>query len=395
MELMWGFCMGSFYEKKEYFLAGGIMKRLLAMMIAGVSTITMLAGCGAKTTDTATETQTTEATEATETTEATEDTETAAAPAETVKIDKLTIGFVPSREPDEIVTATEPLKQLLTDELAGLGYEVGTVDITVGTSYEAVGEGLSAGTIDIGLIPGGTFVLYEDGCDVLLTATRDGLSIESPNAKDWNDNKPTEPTEDQVTFYRGLIIAGPSEAGQAVAEKVNNGESLTWEDLDGLNWSVMNSSSSAGYIYPSLWLQANYEKHVTDLSHAVQADSYGNAFARLASGQIDVVCCYADARRDNEDKWTTDYGREASIWDETNVIGVTDGIYNDTISVSKTSPVMDDAFKAALKTAFINIGNSDAGKEVISIYNHNGYVEANSADYDAERAAQELIKSMN
>ena len=84
------------------------------------------------------------------------------------------------------------LKQMLTDELAKLGYDVGEVDITVGTSYEAVGEALSAGTADVGLIPGGTYVLYDDGCDVLLTATRDGLSIDSDNAKDWNDNAPTE-----------------------------------------------------------------------------------------------------------------------------------------------------------------------------------------------------------
>ena len=368
------------------------MKRFFAMMIAGISCVTMLAGCGnSASTETA---ETPAATETAENAEATQTTEVAPAAAENVKVDKLTIGFVPSRDPDEIVTATEPLKELLTTELAGLGYEVGEVDITVGTSYEAVGEGLSAGTIDVGLIPGGTYVLYEDGCDVILTATRDGLSIESPDAKTWNDNKPTEPTEEQVTFYRGLIIAGPSEAGQAIAEKVNNGEEVTWEDLDGLNWSVMNSSSSAGYIYPSLWLQENYEKHITDLTHAVQADSYGNAFARLASGQIDVLCCYADARRDNEEKWTTEFGRTDSIWDETNVIGVTDGIYNDTISVSKTSAVMDDAFKAALTQAFINIGNTDAGKEVISIYNHNGYVEAKPEDYESERKAQELIKSM-
>ena len=366
------------------------MKRILAMMLAGVSCVAMLAGCGnSATTETATETA-----EAVVEQAATETAEAVEAPAENVKIDKLTIGFVPSRDPDEIVTATEPLKELLTTELAGLGYEVGEVDITVGTSYEAVGEGLSAGTIDVGLIPGGTYVLYDDGCDVILTATRDGLSIESPDAKTWNDNKPTEPTENQVTFYRGLIIAGPSEAGQAIAEKVNNGEEVTWEDLDSLNWAVMNSSSSAGYIYPSLWLQANYQKHITDLTHAVQADSYGNAFARLASGQIDVLCCYADARRDNEEKWTTEFARTDSIWDETNVIGVTDGIYNDTISVSKTSDVMDDAFKAAITQAFINIGNTDAGKEVISIYNHNGYVEAKSEDYESERAAQELIKSM-
>ena len=373
------------------------MKRFFATMIAGISCVSMLAGCGnSASTETAAETTTeTAATETAETTDNSAGTEAAEAPAENVKVDKLTIGFVPSRDPDEIVTATEPLKELLTTELAGLGYEVGEVDITVGTSYEAVGEGLSAGTIDVGLIPGGTYVLYEDGCDVILTATRDGLSIESPDAKTWNDNKPTEPTPDnQVTFYRGLIIAGPSEAGQAISAKVNGGEEITWEDLDGLNWSVMNSSSSAGYIYPSLWLQENYEKHVTDLSHAVQADSYGNAFARLASGQIDVLCCYADARRDNEEKWTTEFGRTESIWDETNVIGVTDGIYNDTISVSKSSKVMDDAFKAALTQAFINIGNTDAGKEVISIYNHNGYVEAKAEDYESERAAQELIKSM-
>jgi phosphonate transport system substrate-binding protein len=391
--------MGIFLRKNQYglFQAGGIMKRFFATMIAGISCVAMLAGCGeSASTETVADTTTeTAATETAETTEASDSTEAAEAPAESVQIDKLTIGFVPSRDPDEIVTATEPLKELLTSELSGLGYEVGEVDITVGTSYEAVGEGLSAGTIDVGLIPGGTYVLYEDGCDVILTATRDGLSIESPDAKTWNDNKPTAPTpENQVTFYRGLIIAGPSEAGQAVAAKVNGGEQITWEDLDGLNWSVMNSSSSAGYIYPSLWLQENYEKHITDLTHAVQADSYGNAFARLASGQIDVLCCYADARRDNEEKWTSEFGRTASIWDETNVIGVTDGIYNDTISVSKTSKVMDDAFKAALTQAFINIGNTDAGKEVISIYNHNGYVEAQAADYESERAAQELIKSM-
>ena len=56
---------------------------------------------------------------------------------------------------------------------------------------------------------------------------------------------------------------------------------------------------------------------------------------------------------------------------------------------------MDDNFKAALTQAFINIGNTDAGKEVISIYSHNGYQPAKPEDYDSERAAQELITSMN
>ena len=166
------------------------------------------------------------------------------------KIDTLRIAFVPSREPEEIITATEPLKQMLTDELSTLGYDVGEVDITVGTSYEAVGEALAAGTADVGLIPGGTYVLYDDGCDVLLTATRDGLSIDSDNAKDWNDNAPTEPTTEQVTSYRALMIAGPSEKGKELADKVNAGEDLTWEDVSSANWSVANSSSPAGTSTP-------------------------------------------------------------------------------------------------------------------------------------------------
>ena len=62
---------------------------------------------------------------------------------------------------------------MLTDELAKLGYDVGQVDITVGTSYGAVGGPFRRHS-RWDLIPGGTYVLYDDGCDVL-TATRDGF----------------------------------------------------------------------------------------------------------------------------------------------------------------------------------------------------------------------------
>jgi len=310
-------------------------------------------------------------------------------------IDTLSVGFVPSRDPDEIITATEPLKELLKEEMAALGYDIGEVDITVGTNYEAVGEALSAGTTDVGLIPGGTYVLYDDGAEVVLTATRAGLSVDSDDSKEWNENKPTEASNEQATSYRALIIAGPSEKGQELAEKVNNGEKLTFEDLNSASWAVMSSSSPAGYIYPALWLDENYGKTITDLENVVQSDSYGSSFARLASGQIDVMVTYADARRDNEDKWQSEFGGEGSIWDATNVIGVTPAIYNDTISVSKNSEIMDEDLKAAIQQAFMNIAETEEGKEVISIYNHEGYQEAESSDYDNERKAQEMVQNQN
>ena len=227
------------------------MKKALSLLLAGVLCVGLLAGCGGQNSESqssstsSTNSTTSSASSTDSSANSTDSSTSTTASSETSnkKIDTLRIAFVPSREPEEIITATEPLKQMLTDELATLGYDVGEVDITVGTSYEAVGEALAAGTADVGLIPGGTYVLYDDGCDVLLTATRDGLSIDSDNAKDWNDNAPTEPTTEQVTSYRALMIAGPSEKGKELAAKVNAGEALTWEDVSSANWSVANSSS--------------------------------------------------------------------------------------------------------------------------------------------------------
>ena len=346
------------------------MKKLAAILLVFVLCFTSFVGCGGQTDEPATE-------------------------GGNVQIDELSIYFVPSRDPESIVTMTEPLSEMLQTELAGLGYDVGAVTISVGTTYEAAGEALVSGTADIGFLPGGTYVLYDDGCEVILTATRDGLSKDFDEAKDWNDGQATEATTNQAVSYRALMIAGPSEKGQELAAKVNNGEELTWDDINSANWSVMSSSSPAGYIYPSLWLQDKYQKGITDLASAVQSDSYASAFARLASGQVDVLLTFADARRDYGANWTTEYGREASIWEETAVIGVTSPIYNDTISVSTTSDVMTDELKAALQTAFINIGNTEEGKAVIAVYSHNGYAPAVPADYDKERQAQQLIRELN
>ncbi|PXW87202.1 phosphonate transport system substrate-binding protein [Streptohalobacillus salinus] len=329
-----------------------------------------------------------------ETNEAT-DSEATPEEEENVAIETLKISFVPSRDPDEIVTATAPLKGLLTEELAKLGFDVNTIDINVGTTYEAVGEALSSGTTDVGLIPGGTYVLYDDGAEVILTATRAALSNDSENPVDWNTNEPTEGlTDEQATYYRSLIIAGPSEKGQALAEKVNNGEALTWEDVNSARWSVQSTSSSSGYIYPTLWLQENYGKSITDLDQSIQSNGYGDTFAKLAAEQADIVVVYADARRDNEENWTGDFGRDVSIWDETDVLAVTRPIYNDTVSVSKHAEVMSDPLKQALQDAFINIAKTDEGKEVISIYSHEGYQKAAAADYDGERDAQEFLRNL-
>ena len=287
--------------------------------------------------------------------------------------------------------------------MANLGYDIDEVEITVGTNYDATGEAMSAGTIDIGWLPGGTYALYSDDTEVILTATRNGLSNDSENPADWNgEANKTLKDGPQVTFYRSLIYAAPTEYGKKLAEKVNNGEELTWEDLDGATWAVQKTSSSAGYIYPTLWLMENYDKKISDLSNVMPLDSgYGTAFSYAAAEQVDIIVCYADGRNDYEASWNLPVdqqdetgkqgmGREASIWDELNVIGVTEGIYNDTVAISKESQFYTPELKEALQNCFINIINTEEGKAIFDVYSHAGYAVAQDSDYDGARAALAL-----
>ena len=326
--------------------------------------------------------------------------------AEPVTMDKLTLQFVPSKDADVIITGTKNLPQLLQAELLKQGYDVKDIEISVGVSYEATGEAMAAGTIDIGWLPGGTYALFSDEVDVILTATRAGLSNDSTDPTTWNgEANKTLKNGPQVTYYRSLIYATPSAYGKELAAKVNAGEALTWEDLDKANWAVLKNSSSAGYIYPTLCLMDNYDgKKLTDLSNVVTLSGYGEAFAQAAAEAVDIIVCYADGRNDYEAAWTipTDsadetgkagMGREDSIWNELNVIGVTPGIYNDTVAVTKAkADIYNPEFIAAMQNALINVINTPEGAEIFSVYSHTGYAVAQDSDYDAARAALKAVQ---
>ena len=326
--------------------------------------------------------------------------------AEPVTMDKLTLQFVPSKDADVIITGTKNLPQLLQAELLKQGYDVKDIEISVGVSYEATGEAMAAGTIDIGWLPGGTYALFSDEVDVILTATRAGLSNDSTDPTTWNgEANKTLKNGPEVTFYRSLIYATPSAYGKELAAKVNAGEALTWEDLEKANWAVLKNSSSAGYIYPTLWLMDNYDgKKLTDLSNVVTLSGYGEAFAQAAAEAVDIIVCYADGRNDYEAAWTipTDsadetgkagMGREDSIWNELNVIGVTPGIYNDTVAVTKAkADIYNPEFIAAMQNALINVINTPEGAEIFSVYSHTGYAVAQDSDYDAARAALKAVQ---
>lgn len=334
---------------------------------------------------------------------------TACDAAQTTEKTNLSVFFVPSRDNATLVQGISYLPELLKAELAELGYSFDTVSVYVGTSYEAVGQALDAGTADIGFIPGGTYAVYADGenMDVALTATRGGLSKDSTNAKDWNDGNPTtSDAETQVTYYRSLGIVAQTAKGRELANIINSGGQITWEDLQTVKIGVQSVTSSAGRVYPSLLFQNLFGHTLNDLpqENIISVSGYGGAAAALASGQIDLAFGYADFRRDYADEWiSTDeggYGRTSTIWEETDVVFVTEGIYNDTITVSKKT--VDDDLQAAIEQAFINLvsdttplakpsGIFQEVRDIFAVYSHEGYQRANDSDYDGARDANDLI----
>lgn len=137
------------------------MKKIVALLIALVMMISVCA---------CTQNAEPAATTPAQTTEPTAEPTTAEPTAEPANqhFDKLTLEFVPSKDADVIIAGTQNLPELVKAEMAKLGYDIDEVDITVGTSYDATGEAMSAGSIDLGWLPGGTYALYSDDTDVIL-----------------------------------------------------------------------------------------------------------------------------------------------------------------------------------------------------------------------------------
>lgn len=376
------------------------MKKSIALLLALVLSLSLLCGCGespadkAETPAEAPAAETETPAEAEAPADKTETPAEAEAPAP-VSVETLRIAFSPYADSDAILTATEPLKAMLKAKLLEKGYDVENIELSVGTNYSAVGEALSAGSADLGFLSGTTYVLYSEDCDVLLTALRYAINKDSEDPADWNDGTLEQNTEETSTYYRCIILAGPSEKGRALAEKLGSGEKLSWEDLDGATWSVLNPSSSSGYIYPSLWLLDNYGHGINELSHVVQADSHSTSVARLAAGQADVMVSFGHIRLKNAAKWQSDFGGTAPMEEQTWVIGVTQGIYNDMIAYSKSSELMaDEAFRTALGESFIELAQTEEGQAVFGVFSQIGYTWGKDSDYDGERAAQALLREL-
>jgi phosphonate transport system substrate-binding protein len=290
---------------------------------------------------------------------------------------ELNVVFVPSRDAAEILDATAPLAELLKTELNDLGYNFETVNVSVSSDYAAAAEAARAGTADVVFLPGGTYVTYADGLVPILAAARDSLNKDFTDAALWNDGQPTLNItgSKNAVSYRSILIAGQSTKGRELADIINGGGEITWDDIKDAAFCTGGPTSSASYVYPNLWLNDNFGKSITDMPNAVDAGGYGGSVSQIEAETCDIAALYGDARMHNPFS-------SGDIFQLTDVIAVTDPIANDGIQVGAHINVK---LAEALQIAFINLINDEANFAIFDIYSHSAYAPTTFLAYEASR----------
>jgi len=307
----------------------------------------------------------------------------------------LSIGFAPTVDPERILSVTQDLELLLVRALESQHVKVGEVKISVMTSFDAAAESLLSGANLIAFMPTTTFVMAENETIApFLEGLRFAQNVDSTIPYDWNSNIPNTYDERKLTskFY-SLILVGPSDYGLTLRQKHQEMGSVSWQDLNQATVCFgSNVTSSAAYVYPSMWLYTTYGKTVNDLDHVMPSSNSTEIASNLATGICDVSPISSMSRITYQELWIKEWGRPSSIWDETYVIGVSEPITNGMFAISKTNVHYSEALQNKLALAFLHISNSEEGRVILRSINLEGVTPVTDGFLDSTRAAIDFIR---
>lgn len=264
------------------------------------------------------------------------------------EITELTLGFIPSQEADKIADTVEPLEAKLS-EILGV-----PVKAEVMIDFVGLVEGMRTGKIDIGFLNPFGFVQAEKRADVdvLVKAIRRG--------EDSYVAQYTVPVDSELNSIEDIV------------------------NTPGLVWAYPDTLSTSGYLFPASQLM---DMGVEDLNahfSPLVVGGHDNAILALIDGQADFATTFSDAR----DVLEGDY---PDVKDRLKVIGHTDPIPNDTLSVRGDLP---EEWKQKIKEAFLSFNENEEMIAVMNeVYTWDGIAEASSEDYDVVRAVFEKFEA--
>lgn len=256
--------------------------------------------------------------------------------------------FVPSMEANKVVNSAESIaKQLQKD--TGYYYKV-----AVPTSYAAVIEAMGTGECDVAWLATYAYILAHDkfGAEVRLSTVRNGLDK-----------------------YRGQFVARTDSKIKRI------------EDIVGKTVAYTDAASTSGYVYPSAVLKS---KGIVP-KDIIYAGGHPQAMMSVYDGRTDVGCSYwspPDSANVPQDARLKLMETHPDVMQKLSVIGFTDWIPNDTVTMRKDLPqAIQDKIIASL-LAYVK--TPDGKKAMKELYDIDGLNKAVDADYDIVRETLKL-----
>jgi phosphonate transport system substrate-binding protein len=263
----------------------------------------------------------------------------------------LKMAFVPSADSQKVLGSGQPLADLLSQQ-TGLSYTV-----SVPTSYAAVVEAMGAENVDIGWLAPFAYVLAHDkfNSQVILASVRGGSKT-----------------------YTGQIITQTDSDIQYI------------RDLPGHKFGFVDPSSASGFLYPSALLKANGVDPKVAFSETIFAGGHDKVVIAVYNRQVDAGATFGDSvPGQTTDARTLVQSTLPDVMDKVKVIGVTDPIPNDTVSVRAG---LSDDMVAKIRDGLVAVSQSDQGKQYLKdLYNINGLATAEDSEYNTVRTAANAL----
>jgi len=271
----------------------------------------------------------------------------------------LHVQFVPTNNDGTLEARSEEFAAYLSEQL---GREV---NVTVATNFNTIVEAMVAGQVDIGIMPPAAFVQARNrgGAKAILTSQLGGLDRET--------DLPVE-GEYRDSFRAQILVRADSDM-------------QTIEDLHGANIGALAPASASGFIFPVVEMMNAGIDPLSDVT-LVTVNDIPSGITGVLNGQLDATFVFEGARNvfngafDNYD-----------LMEDLRVLHVTEAaIPNDAIAVQ---PDMDPALIERIQEAFINMSETEEGREIIGLWGHQSYTLTNDSNYDTiqyfiDRAAE-------
>jgi phosphonate transport system substrate-binding protein len=234
--------------------------------------------------------------------------------------DTLVLGMVPSREADAIVDSLEPIAQMLEDRL------LIPVETFVSTNYVGLVEAMGTGRVHIGMFGPSALVQAMDahGAEPILASVRQGS-----------------------TTYRSQFNV-----------RCDSGID-SFDDLRGKTIAWVDPGSASGYQFPFVTLREVYGIDPDTEMTGIFAGSHDAAMLAVYLGDVDVAVTFGGSPgSDGRETIEADY---PDVKEQVCILGYSVDIPNDGMVVV---PGLDDELKDQIAEAFIDIANTEEGKEL-------------------------------